>query len=132
MESNRGSTKDSLVERWGEYILLTYLQNPPWAEVVLRMKKYLFFSVFLFSLPVLPTMKSFFACVLVLALMTTCQGASFSMSCSTGPQGQMKCVRNNDPNGNVARAASYSDGVNGEMYAGAGRPDEYKTNYGFI
>ncbi|PRD20216.1 UNVERIFIED_CONTAM: hypothetical protein NCL1_55217 [Trichonephila clavipes] len=74
-------------------------------------------------------MKSFFACVIVLALMTACQAGSFSMSCTTDSHGQMKCVRNSDPNGNMARASSFSNGVNGEMYAGAGRPDEYQTNY---
>ncbi|CAL1273402.1 unnamed protein product [Larinioides sclopetarius] len=76
-------------------------------------------------------MKSFFVCMLVLALVATCFAESYSMACSTGPDGKMRCIQKQSPDGNSAGASSFSNGRGGggSMMVGAGQPGNMGYRY---
>lgn len=76
-------------------------------------------------------MKSFIVIVLAaLLLVGFCSADSSSMACSM-VDGKWECVQNRSPNGNSAAASSFSDGRQGKMAAGAGRPENFDVNYGY-
>ncbi|GFR28275.1 uncharacterized protein TNCT_504441 [Trichonephila clavata] len=74
-------------------------------------------------------MKFLVVFLIVLVTITTCHASSFSMSCSTGPDGRMKCVQQSDPNGNYAGAFANTNRLGSQMLAQAGVPGYYKYNY---
>ncbi|GFS68091.1 uncharacterized protein NPIL_50401 [Nephila pilipes] len=74
-------------------------------------------------------MKFIGVCLIVLVVTTTCHASSFSMSCSTGPDGRMKCVQQSDPNGNYAGAFANTNRMGSQMLAQTGVPGNYKYNY---
>ncbi|GFS38053.1 uncharacterized protein TNIN_380541 [Trichonephila inaurata madagascariensis] len=74
-------------------------------------------------------MKFLVVCLIVLVTITTCHASSFSMSCSTGPDGRMKCVQQSDPNGNYAGAFANTNRMGSQMLAQAGVPGYFKYNY---
>ncbi|GFY50028.1 uncharacterized protein TNIN_117331 [Trichonephila inaurata madagascariensis] len=59
-----------------------------------------------------------------------CRSASFAMACSTGPEGQMKCVENKDPNGNYAEAGCQSESWSSGESAGVESPGIIPYNKG--
>ncbi|GFX80718.1 uncharacterized protein TNCV_758251 [Trichonephila clavipes] len=59
-----------------------------------------------------------------------CRSASFSMSCSTGPDGQIKCVENKDPNGNYVGAGSHSENCSSGESEGVESPGIIPYNKG--
>ncbi|GIY86328.1 uncharacterized protein CDAR_513411 [Caerostris darwini] len=77
-------------------------------------------------------MKIFFVFAITMALLVICKAGSSSMACSTGPDGQMRCVKNSSPDGSYAGASSYSNGQGGGMMAGAGQPDNMNYRYGNV
>ncbi|PRD26871.1 UNVERIFIED_CONTAM: hypothetical protein NCL1_36920 [Trichonephila clavipes] len=74
-------------------------------------------------------MKFLVVCLIVLVTITACHASSYSMSCSTGPDGRMKCVQQSDLNGNYAGAFSNTNRMGSQMLAQAGVPGYYKYNY---
>ncbi|GFR25457.1 uncharacterized protein TNCT_637891 [Trichonephila clavata] len=81
-------------------------------------------------------MRSIFVSLLILAMMSVaCRSESSSRACSTGPDGQMKCVENKDPNGSHAEAGSHSGSGGSGEFARVGSPGNVQYNkdlYRFI
>ncbi|GBM63145.1 hypothetical protein AVEN_150271-1 [Araneus ventricosus] len=75
-------------------------------------------------------MKSVFVCMLALALMAACHAESYSMACSTGPDGKMRCIQKQSPDGSFAGSSSFSNGQGGgRMMVGAGQPGNMQYRY---
>ncbi|PRD29775.1 UNVERIFIED_CONTAM: hypothetical protein NCL1_28390 [Trichonephila clavipes] len=93
-----------------------------------------FYSVLIFhQICLVSVMKVIFVSILILAMMTVaCRSASFSMACSTGPDGQIKCVENKDPNGNYVGAGSHSENCSNGESEGVESPGIIPYNKGKI
>ncbi|KAF8767444.1 hypothetical protein HNY73_020407 [Argiope bruennichi] len=61
-------------------------------------------------------MRSLLICAVILALMTTCYSESFSMSCTTLPNGEMSCKKVYSATG----SESHSFAGSGRTFAEAG------------